>query len=293
MKSIRCLSHWRIMLLLFGVCVFGGITPCFAQISITPSIVEVKLDKGRSSGEFYIANIGQKEERYRIQASFFNFSRTGGLLRPEADAHSMSDWIIFNPKEFTLAPKTKRVIRYSITPRGTLRPGEYWIGMELESLNTTMTTGHNNKGETFNIGIIPTILVPIFGQVGEIKYDGTFGDAALKQTPEGIVLDSCLTNTGTGRLRPIASYEILNSDGASVEKGALGVAFVLAQNERLFQAPIKTALPEGTYTIRVSCAIPQLPVPITRETVINWKPTPLTQTTPPAPPNATGPAENK
>lgn len=83
-------------------CVPGG-NPAYAGISIAPAYVDVRLDKGRPSGEFVVTNVGNSEERYRVQSLHFTFSREGGLVKTRPDAHSLAPWLIFNPKELTPA----------------------------------------------------------------------------------------------------------------------------------------------------------------------------------------------
>ncbi|HSR09864.1 MAG TPA: hypothetical protein VLS90_00360 [Thermodesulfobacteriota bacterium] len=128
------LCCWFAALLVFGIAprAMGA-----GGLSISPAFVEVSLDKGRPAGQFTIANLGEEEERYRIRAIHFTFMRDGGVRYVEPDERSLAPWIKFNPTEFVIGPKERRAVRYVIAPKGKLRPGEYWAGMELESLRTT------------------------------------------------------------------------------------------------------------------------------------------------------------
>jgi hypothetical protein len=82
--------------------------PVWANIGIKPAFVEVTMDKGRPAGSFFVANLGEKEERFRINAVHFTYSETGVLRRSQKGDHSLAPWIFFNPRELTLPPKTSR-----------------------------------------------------------------------------------------------------------------------------------------------------------------------------------------
>lgn len=236
-----------------------------AGLTISPAFVDVKLDKARPSGEFQITNVGDEEERYRIKTMHFTFLEDGGLREISADEHSLAPWVKFNPKEFTLPPKARRSIRFVVTPPQGLRPGEYWGAMELEPLKTMTATGKDTGGKEYKIEVVPTILVPIFGTVGKVRYEGEQKRIALSRQGEGVVLDVLVENTGNGRLYMKGDYEIVNDSGEIIEKDALGGAYIMPGSQRRFTKSIKTGLNDGNYTVKVQCSSPQLTQPIYAE----------------------------
>ena len=230
-----------------------------AGLSIQPAFVEVSLDKGRPSGQFEIANTGDTVERYRIRAMHFRFSKTGGLQRLEADKRSLAQWIKFNPAELTIAPKTRRIVRFVIIPRGRLEAGEYWGAMELESLQTQTGKTKDAEGHTMEVEVVSSLLVPIFGTFGEVRREGTLDSVTLRHDPkQGAIIETHLTNHGTGRLLVEGSYELTNAAGNVVDQGKIGYAYVLAGAERLFSKPVSVPLPKGEYQVAVTYQSPQL-----------------------------------
>ncbi len=237
-----------------------------AAVSISPAFVEVSLDRGRPSGQFIISNLGDEEERYRIKAIHFTFLKDGGLRRIEPDERSLAAWVKFNPTEFTLGPKTTRAIRFVISPRGALKPGEYWAAMELESLKTLTTAGKDEFGREFQLEIIPSIVVPMFGISGKVRYDGIIKDVNLGGREGGQVLELLIGNTGDGRLLIEGEYEVTKDSGEPMLKGTLGnKAYVLPGLEQFFYGKLESSLPEGMYKVRVTCRSPQLKQPIQNE----------------------------
>lgn len=256
------------------------------DISIAPAFVEVTLDRGRPAGRFDIANLGDREERYRINALHFNFTREGSLQRLSPDEHSLAPWIKFNPTELTVAPKTSRVVRFVIIPRGNLVPGEYWAAMELENLNTQTGKGTDAAGRELKIEVVTTIMVPIFGTAGNVRYEGTV--ESLKAGPDpktGTVLEAHVANRGDGRLLLKGEYEVQDASGKVVDKGPLGYAYVLPGMDRLFSNHVGVAMPAGNYAVKVKYESPQLKQPLMGKTT-------LTLASPSVPPSEPPPAKS-
>ncbi len=237
-----------------------------AAISISPAYVELTLDKGRPAGKFLITNVGEEEERYRIRALYFHFTEDGVLQEIPPDEHAMASWIKFNPKEFTLPARTKQNVRFVVVPRGKLRRGEYWAAMELESLKTTFAKGDDGEGRSLKVEIIPAILVPIFGKVGDIRLEAIHKGAEVVWQEKKRSIVSLISNTGEGRFFITGRYEIISPSGETVSEGSMGRAYVLPGSSRKFTASLDDAkLPENRYTIRIHYSSEQLEQSISAE----------------------------
>lgn len=258
----------------FGLLLLLGFFPnwVYAGLSISPALLEVNLGKGRPAGQFLISNLGDEEERYRIRAIHFSISPTGNVNRTEPDEQSLAPWIKFNPTEFTLPPRSQQTVRYVITPPPKLRAGEYWGAMELESLKTVKASSSDSEGREYQIELIPSILVPIFGAVGSIRYQGNVKQVQLIPKEERKMLVVSVENTGEGRLRIEGTYEIRNNSGVAIEDGSLARSYVFPGSDQLFTTALKTDLKEGRYHIRVEFRCPQLKTPIVDDFPIDWKP---------------------
>ena len=259
---------------LFGLFLLLGFFPKggYADLSISPALLEVNLDKGRPAGQFIISNLGDEEERFRIGAMHFTLSHTGSVSRAEPDEHSLAPWIKFNPTEFTIPPRTQQAVRYVITPPQKLKTGEYWGAMELESLKTAKATSTDSDGREYQIEVVPSILVPIFGSVGSIRFRGNVKEVQIIPKEDKKMIVVKVENTGDGRLRVEGMYEIRNSSDVIIEKGPLPTSYIFAGAEQLFSTALKTDLKEGRYSARVEFSCPQLVKPIADDFPIEWKP---------------------
>jgi hypothetical protein len=150
--------------------------------------------------------------------------------------------------------------------------GEYWAAMELESLKTTIATGKDDAGREFQLEVIPSILVPMFGKFGNVRYGGTLKEIKVAANETGQAIQLLVGNTGEGRLVIEGQYEIRNALGEEIQKGSIPTSYVLPGMEQIFSSQLKSNLPEGNYTIRVECHSPQLKQPIGKEFQLVWKP---------------------
>lgn len=241
-----------------------------AGVSIAPAFVELSLDKKRPAGKFIIRNVGEKTERYRIMASHFEFGPNGGLNKIDPDENSLVPWIKFNPKEFSLPPKSRRAVRFVIVPRGKVPDKAYWAFMELEPLTANVVKSKNKEGSTFNIKVSTSILVPIFATKGDVSYAATLNDIKIISKKAMPGFETAVTNKGSGHLFAKVSFEIIDSSGNIFKEGLMAKSFIFPSTTRRLKKLIDTEIPAGDYTVRVVCEAKQLKKIITSEIKHTW-----------------------
>jgi hypothetical protein len=260
---------------LMGVCLLPGMVR--ADIGIKPAFVEVNMDEGRPAGTFLVSNLGDKEERFRVNALYFNYTEEGGLTRSQNGIYSLAAWIRFNPRELTLAPGTQRAVRFAIIPRGRLEPGEYWGAMELESLTVNEVASKDEKtGRGVKLKVMTTIVAPIFGTVGKTSYAGEVKDIQAQVENGAVVLKTLVAATGTGRIQVKGDYQIVDASGKVMDSGGIGAGYVFRGGQRWFTKKMEAALPKGEYTVKLSVEAPHLEQPIIKEARVAWPEVPPT-----------------
>lgn len=264
------LKHSSIVLFIVVLISCIGTGNLWAGVSISPAFVEINLDKKRPAGKFIIRNVGETTERYRIMASHFNFGVKGGLKKVTPDENSLVPWIKFNPKEFSLPPKSKRAVRYVIVPRGKVPDKAYWAFMELEPLTANVVKSKNKEGSSFSIKVSTSILVPMFATKGKLSYDAAIEDIKIMPQKSETGIEVTLINKGSGHLFTKVKYEILDSSDNVVKGELLSKSFIFPGSTRRFSKLIDTEIPEGEYTVRVICEAKQLEKPIISEIKHRW-----------------------
>ena len=255
---------------LLGICLWAGTLQ--AGVSIKPAFVEVNMDEGRPAGVFYISNLGDKEERYRINAIHFDYTEDGTLSQSLKGQYSLAPWIRFNPRELTLAPGTQRVVRFTVVPKGKLAEGEWWGAMELESLAVgDIVTKDEKSGRTFQLKAITKIVVPIFGLVGKPTYEGQVKDLQVRIENGEVVLKTLVAATGTGRLGiKGGNYEILDASGKVIASGPYAIGYVFRGAQRWLSKRVEAVIPKGEYTVKINLPAAHLDQPLVKEAVVTW-----------------------
>jgi hypothetical protein len=263
---------------LIGICLLSGTLQ--ADIAIKPAFVEVSMDEGRPAGTFLISNVGDKEERFRINAIHFTYTEEGALKRSQTGEYTLAPWIRFNPRELTLAPGTQRAVRFAVVSRGKLVEGEYWAAMELESLTVNdMVAKEDKAGRSMKLRAVTTILVGIFGTVGKIAYEGQIKDLQVQVENGAVVLRTLVAATGTGRLGVKGgTYEIVDASGKVIDNGPYAAGYVMRGTQRWLTTKLGANIPKGAYTVKVSLQAPHLDQPLAKEIQVTWPELPPVQT---------------
>ena len=258
-------------LLIFGILTFLAASATSANISITPAYVDVEIQPGeRAAGRFIITNFTDSDQRFRMNATHFTFGSDGSLQTIEPDDNSSADWLKFNPREFSLPAKGRRVVRFVLLPNGNLADGDYWSSIELESLRISKVEVRGDDGHGVGLNVVSSILVPVFGKVGEIRHAARIRDLSVVSVDQGTLLETVIENTGNGFLFVRGSYEILDEAGRTLAAGPVGNAYVLRSTERRFRVPIEADLPVGNHTVIVTFGTPQMDHDIRKTATTSW-----------------------
>jgi len=251
----------------------------WANVSVSPAIVSVDIKKGRPSGRFEISNTGEEEQRYRVLATHFEQTASGGLNVIPPDENSLAPWIKFNPREFTLPPKSRKVIRYVIAPRGKLDKKTYWAAMELESLKSKeYKSPKMEDGNQYSVQVVPSLLVPMFATVGKLHYEGKIFGSRVLTTENGPQLQIDIANHGEGNLALRGTYQVLKQARPPmigeevIAEDKLGSGLILPNAKRRMKTLIPgKELTPGQYTVRASYTAEGLESALAKDLTFVWK----------------------
>jgi hypothetical protein len=243
------------------------------SISIEPAFVTARLDKGNVSEVVVVGNNDDAEGHYRVQVRHFVYTLDGAVHAVEPDEHSLATWIKTNPREFTLGPKARRVVRLAIVPPPHLSSGEYWAALEFEPLEGVTGTASDSSGRTVRFKVISTIYVPVIGTVGDATHEGELRKVSAVRKPRGVEVAAVVANLGTGRLRLKGTCQILDSSGSVMAEHAIGEATLLPGGVRRFLRVFSNEeAPASAVRARIQYASDLLDQPLAGEALIEIAP---------------------
>lgn len=225
-------------------------------ISVKPAILDLQIKAGeRRTGAFTVINTSDAEERFRAEPASFSLTRDGQVQPAPTDSFSAAEWIKFNPKEFTLAPRGGQQIRYTLVVPPEVKSRDLWCVLEFKNLAArTFSTDSSEalaSGRSIDLSVSTAIVVPIFVQVGDVKYEWSIIELKTEMSDQGPQVSITLGNTANGRIPFTTAVDIVNGQGETVAQEKLGTLSLFPLSERVVQVPIKTKLDPGEYTVRV------------------------------------------
>jgi hypothetical protein len=229
------------------------LTPIMAQANLgaRPAYLFVNLEKQNPSGTFTISNLSDEEQTYRARAIHFEIQENGSIFPVAPDEYSLADWIKFNPKEFTLPPKSSRAVRFTIVRNiQKLKAREYWGAIEFTPLTGSNFSKEDGNGHTMEFKVITALLIPIYGEMPDISYNGQIKNITADQSKGRLRLSAMIKNSGEGGLRANGSWQIFEKGtGALVKQIPTSSFLVLPQQKRNLETYIDELLPIGNYTV--------------------------------------------
>jgi len=219
-----------------------------ASIGISPAYVYADMKKRNPSGSFTVTNLTDTSQTYRARAMHFTIQENGSLLPVKPDKYSLIDRIKFNPKEFTLPPKSRRKVRFSILTRGKLDAHEYWGAIEFSPLEGKQYTGEGDDVKQFGFKVVTKLVIPIYGLMPGTPFSGQILKVAGRNTEEKIHLKAVIQNDGEGGLRVGGEWQIFEKDTAKqVKTFPINKFLILPQHRRLLDFYTDETLPKGEY----------------------------------------------
>ncbi|MDH5256918.1 MAG: hypothetical protein OEX07_02890 [Gammaproteobacteria bacterium] len=234
------------------VSIFVLLQPLSASASLgaRPAYLFVDLEKRNPSGTFTVTNMSDEKQTYRANAIHFAISEKGAVQPVAPDDFSLAKWIKFNPKEFTLEPKTSREIRFSIIRKKNLQSREYWGAIEFMPLKGIKYSGETDEGgRKMKFEVLTALLIPIYGSMNGIEYEGKVSNVTAEHLEDKTGFTALVENTGTGVLRLKGELEVLDAASGNVALKSLVSTFnVMPHQKRRIKILGKEALPGGRYT---------------------------------------------
>jgi len=217
----------------------------FATVRVEPSrIILNAIERERSTGIIEVVNNGEEKIELTTVLHDWSLDEKNSVVVFEAGEteYTLDGLIKFNPREFTLAPGQKQIVRFTVSsPEGESpreRRGIVFVEHETELIDEA--TGSRVKTQ-----IGTTIYYIPVGVKYNFKFTGLRVFNSPEPMPQGISLR--INNDGDGHMRYYTSYKIVNSNNELVMEDKLSQLLILPKNERYFSFYLKDRLESGNY----------------------------------------------
>jgi P pilus assembly chaperone PapD len=221
------------------------ISPAFAQLAISPMVIEEVANQGQAQGVITLYNSGAEPFRARVYARPFTYGRDG-IQVLDNSPQDLTPYLLFSPRELVVEPGQTRRIRVVSRLLPSMGEGEYRAILFTEKLDAVPTDGD----DPLSVAIIPRIGVTMYVRQGDLAPNLQVLEA-IAQPAEGQI-SLLVSNSGDATVRPTATWALLQN-GHTLGSGALLETTVMAGGDRHlpinYQADLEAPLSPGTYTL--------------------------------------------
>lgn len=195
----------------------------WAQVGISPLVIELEAERGRAQGVITVANDTDEEFRARVYVEPFTYDQEEGFQSLEISPNDLSSYLRFSPIELEVPANTSRKIRFVAQLPPSLAEGEYRGILFTETLADAV----NEEGVriVLKTRVGSTIYVRHGDLAPELSVDRAFVDTEDNQ------LELLVNNSGSASSRPSVNWQ-LNQAGTEVAAGETESFSVIAEGSR-------------------------------------------------------------
>jgi P pilus assembly chaperone PapD len=102
-----------------------GAAAGFAQIGVSPSIVETTLDERGAASALRLLNLGTRTVEVKVTVQNWDLDDANNVRVLPPNEQSLDQWIVVQPLRFTVAAGKSQTVRLAIRPRTRPEPGEH------------------------------------------------------------------------------------------------------------------------------------------------------------------------
>lgn len=242
---MRQFKFFLVMLILY-IAFFMVYLPSSASspmVEITPSRFELLVEpREKSIQTISIVNHGQEELTLIATCRDWDMDETDSLILLDAVStqRSASNWLRFNPRQFTIPAGEAQIIRFAVTLPPQIAAGEYRTAIVLE------TKEEFELSDSFYYQPIFAILVYV--NVPEVKRIGRLSEITVKiDDQDNYLLHGRLSSAGNAHVRAEGEFILRDEQGLIVKKEKLGKRVILPGKNLDFQLNLGNDLLKGEY----------------------------------------------
>jgi hypothetical protein len=180
----------RCLLAFIGVVPMG---PVFAQVAISPQILDFSLDDAGQTHAFRLYNYTNEDKRVRVSLSNWTMDAANQVQVLPSDETSLDRWTAINPIEFDLPAGKSQAVRLAIRPAVPLSAGEHRVMAYFDEIPPS----DPSKEAPATLRVRFRLGAAVYAHVGPITHNGTIHSIAADK--HGFHIDVTTTGNATTR----------------------------------------------------------------------------------------------
>lgn len=203
-------------------------------------------------GVIYIGNTADEPQEVKVYQTDYLFFCDGSNIygEPGKTPRSNADWISFSPRRFTIPPRGRSPVNYTVkAPDGGTLAGTYWSMLMVEGVSRDSPEFSGAEESRVQVGIRQVMrygiqMVTHIGDTGTRKLK--FLDTKLLKEGEKRVLQVDMENIGERWMRPFLWADLYDEKGSYIGRFEGGRLRIYPGASVRFRVDLSQA-PEGKY----------------------------------------------
>ena len=154
-----------------------------ASMLISPTRIAIN-DRERS-GEVILINTGDKTQSYRLQWEQKRALSEGGYVdldeQQSKNFPTASNMLRFSPRQVTLKPNERQVVKLGVRRSKDLADGEYRSHLLFMALPTEDKVEQTTGAAGIQLKLLLNYSIPVFVRKGKLNYDVVINEAHIEQ----------------------------------------------------------------------------------------------------------------
>lgn len=230
----------------------------FGQVTIAPT--NLFIDGNARFGTYMVINGSNETQEISVEL-LFGYSTTdenGKRINVVNDStlapkYSIAESVKAFPKNFTLAPNQRQIVRLRIVPPSNIEDGTYWARIKTTSSSQTPPLElQANDAVAARVGIKLEQLTGLFFKYGDVTTGIELGDVNTTISDDKTNLDASinLTRTGNSPFLGSISSKLLDANNNVVAQNFVSTSLYF---DKVFTQSLDISnLPSGNYSLVVT-----------------------------------------
>ena len=248
----------------------------FGQVTIAPT--NLFIDGNARFGTYMVINGSNETQEISVEL-LFGYSTTdenGKRINVVNDStlapkYSIAESVKAFPKNFTLAPNQRQIVRLRIVPPSNIEDGTYWARIKTTSSSQTPPLElQANDAVAARVGIKLEQLTGLFFKFGEVSTGIDLGDINTTISDDKTHLDASinLTRTGNSPFLGSISSKLLDDNSNVVAQNFVSTSLYF---DKVFTQSLDISnVPPGNYSLKVTFETKRSDIPV--EDIIQMQP---------------------
>lgn len=227
-----------------------------AQVTISPT--NLFVNSRNPFGTYMVINGSNQVQEISIDF-IFSYTKTdenGTIYKVQDDSlaaaqYSIADYVRAFPRNFTLSPGQRQIVRLRLTPPSDLPEGTYWARIKTASSPESPPLElQNTETVTARVGIVVEQITGLYYKKGNVTTGISINNIETQNRNDTLTVLTHYERTGNSPFLGSISTKILDKNGLEVKSSYVSTTLYFSGTQK--QVFDISDLPKGDYTVSVN-----------------------------------------